>query len=57
VTFDPAAERGGCFSCRYFGERRGVAVLCARPAVSMCDTGRSRLRALGASRTPMMTTR
>ena len=31
MTFNPAAEHpGGCFSCRYFGERVDVAVWCAR---------------------------
>jgi hypothetical protein len=30
--FSPAAEHpGGCFSCRYFGERVDVAVWCGKP--------------------------
>ena len=32
ATFNPAIEHpGGCFTCRYFGERVDVAVWCARP--------------------------
>ena len=32
VTFNPAVEHpGGCFTCRYFGERVDVAVWCGRP--------------------------
>jgi hypothetical protein len=32
VTFNPRAEHpGGCYTCRYFGERIDVAVWCAMP--------------------------
>lgn len=32
ATFNPMAEHpGGCYTCRYFGERRDPAVWCAKP--------------------------
>jgi hypothetical protein len=32
AMFNPHTEHpGGCFTCRYFGERVDVAVWCARP--------------------------
>jgi hypothetical protein len=32
ATFNPVMEHpGGCYTCRYFGERRDVAIWCAHP--------------------------